>query len=471
VSGSHALGTWCSLTFLTLILALVAGASSADVSVPNPTVIGPIPVSVPLGDPSHDYPQLATQADLAGNGYVEEEYFFSGVANRYNTPTLQTGTIISSGNPYTSRMIVRRPTDPAKFNGVVVVEWVNVTPGYNFDLLWQASADFFIREGYAYVGVSAQRAGIHQAGVGLKAWSPTRYATLDVTVNGTINNDSMSYDIFAQGARAVQNPHGVDPLGNLPSPRLVIASGVSQSQGRLVTYYNSVQPLHNLFDSFYLHLGVGGRLRTDLPVKVFKINTENDVLGLGEGVARQDDSATLHTWEIAGASHVNYWENLVRLPLVIRDSLPLPNTNCDLPSLSHIQTAYVLNAAYGHLVRWTQGGAAPPPADRIQLASVGNPSIAVRDAYGNALGGIRLAEHAVPTATNTGVNSGSSFCALYGTHIPFSAQLLAQLYRNHGAYVSAVAHVTNDNVAAGYLLSQDAEETMTDAGESDFGKH
>jgi Alpha/beta hydrolase domain len=122
-------------------------------------------------------------------------------------------------------------------------------------------------------------------------------------------------------------------------------------------------------------------------------------------------------------------------------------------------------------VRWTQGGAAPPPADRIQLASVGNPSIAVRDAYGNALGGIRLAEHAVPTATNTGVNSGSSFCALYGTHIPFSAQLLAQLYRNHGAYVSAVAHVTNDNVAAGYLLPQDAEETMTDAGESDFGKH
>src|SRR5437762_6983397 len=141
---------WLRSSFRWLAGVFILVAAPSVLAVPNPTVTGPISVSVPLGDPSHDYPQLATQADLAGNGYVEEEYFFSGVANRYNTPTLQTGTIISSGNPYTSRMIVRRPTDPAKFNGVVVVEWVNVTPGYNFDLLWQASADFFIREGYAY---------------------------------------------------------------------------------------------------------------------------------------------------------------------------------------------------------------------------------------------------------------------------------------------------------------------------------
>src|SRR6185436_15661523 len=114
---------WCSRSLVGLALALAAAASSAAVSVPNPTVIGPIPVPVPLGDPSHNYPQLATQANLAGNGYVEEEFFFSGVANRYNTPTLQTGTIISTGSPYTSRMIVRRPTDPARFNGVVIVEW------------------------------------------------------------------------------------------------------------------------------------------------------------------------------------------------------------------------------------------------------------------------------------------------------------------------------------------------------------
>jgi hypothetical protein len=73
----------------------------------------------------------------------------SGNAIRYNTPNLQTGAAISAANSYKSRMIVRRPTTPAKFNGVVIVEWVNVTSGYNYDLLWQALSDYFMREGYA----------------------------------------------------------------------------------------------------------------------------------------------------------------------------------------------------------------------------------------------------------------------------------------------------------------------------------
>ena len=30
---------------------------------------------------------------------------------------------------YTNRAIVRRPADPAKFNGTVLVEWLNVSGG------------------------------------------------------------------------------------------------------------------------------------------------------------------------------------------------------------------------------------------------------------------------------------------------------------------------------------------------------
>ena len=45
------------------------------------------------------------------------------------------------------------------------------------------------------------------------------------------------------------------------------------------------------------------------------------------------------------------------------------------------------------------------------------PSIA-RDSFGNALGGIRLAEHAVATATNSGENTGGGFCFLTGWHEP-----------------------------------------------------
>src|SRR5205807_3257891 len=93
-------------SLLTLAVALWAGVAAA--SVPVPVVTGPIPANAAPGNPSHDYPQLATSLDpgrpldLASLGYVEEEYFFSGTANVYNTPTLATGTIVSSGHPYKS---------------------------------------------------------------------------------------------------------------------------------------------------------------------------------------------------------------------------------------------------------------------------------------------------------------------------------------------------------------------------------
>ena len=73
---------WGALISVVLLcLPLAAGAG-----VTNPTITGPIPANVKPGDPSHDYPQLATSLDLgrpldlASLGYVEEEYFFSGTA-------------------------------------------------------------------------------------------------------------------------------------------------------------------------------------------------------------------------------------------------------------------------------------------------------------------------------------------------------------------------------------------------------
>lgn len=441
--------------------------------VPTAAVSGPIDVTVPLGDPSHDYPQLASGTDLGARGYIEQEFFVSGSASRYDAPALATGKAISGGHPYKSRLLVRRPSDPTKFNGVVVVEWLNVTAGYNLDALWQSSAEFFMRSGYAYVGVSAQRVGVHGDVTGLKAWSPKRYASLDVTAGGTIVDDALSYDVFAQAAKAVGTPEGVDPLGDLPKKRVLLASGVSQSEGRLVTYYNAIEPLHMLFDGYYLFLGVGGKLRTDQDVKVLKINTETDVLLLREGAARQDDSNVLRTWEIAGASHVSYPSTLVRGPLLERDGLPVASTTCAKPALSRVPSSVVLNAAYGHLVGWIERDEAPPVAPRITLTSVGEagaPSIAARDARGVALGGIRLPEVAAPTATNTGENSGEGYCILYGSHEPFDAATLRALYPTHDAYVSAVLQATADNVIEGFLLPLDANAAIQAAIRSNIGR-
>jgi hypothetical protein len=259
--------------------------------IPNPVVTGPIPATAPLGDPSRNYPFFATNNDLAQWGYVEEEFFIQGTANRYNTPTLATGSIIDGGHPYKTRILVRRPKDPKNFEGTVFVEWSNVTNNRDSDNDWHQVYAHVLRSGYVWVLVAAQRAAVHSTTTGLRDWNPARYGTLDLTQGGTILNDALSYDVFSQAAQAVRNPTGVAPLGPLKAQR-IIATGHSQSGGRLITMYNSVVPLGNAFDAFIMRGATGGTpVRDDLGIKVFRIQSEADVVGL-QGPA--------HRWRAPG---------------------------------------------------------------------------------------------------------------------------------------------------------------------------
>jgi hypothetical protein len=169
----------------------------ASSAVANPTVRAPIPARATLGDASRDYPQLAASIELAAHGYVEEEFFFGGEAVDYSLPWLDTGSVFSGGHRFQSRILARRP-EAIQFSGVVIVEWANVTTGCNLDVLWHVMHDHLMRAGHAYAVVSAQRVGIHAEPGGLRAWSPTRYAELDVMDGGAIVDDSLCYDIFAR---------------------------------------------------------------------------------------------------------------------------------------------------------------------------------------------------------------------------------------------------------------------------------
>jgi hypothetical protein len=147
---------------------------------------------------------------------------------------------------------------------------------------------------------------------------------------------------------------------------------------------------------------------------------------------------------------------------------PAANGGCDRPPYSHVPFHHVMNAAFDHLVRWVKDGTPPPSAPPIELTSV-SPAVAARDARGNALGGIRQAEHAVPTAVNTGLNTGAGFCRLYGSHEPFDAATLATLYPTRAAYVDAVRRVTGQNLKARYILKTDADATIAAAERSAIG--
>ena len=96
-------------------------------------------------------PELATQ------GYAEHEFFLSGFASSYRP----VGPLGSDGKwtvekggvaPFKTRFYVRRPTDPAKFNGTVIVEWLNVSAGFDTEATFLQSHDEMFRKGYAYVG-------------------------------------------------------------------------------------------------------------------------------------------------------------------------------------------------------------------------------------------------------------------------------------------------------------------------------
>lgn len=467
-------------------LALVASVAptmavvpSMATVVPTPEVIGPL-ASDPAGSPGHDYTFFATDLDLAGRGYVEEEFFFSGTANVYDAPNpggigagpvpAPTANIVSTDHPYKTRLVVRRPENPRDFNGTVIVEWTNVTSGYDVDALWFRIHEFIIRDGYAWVGVSAQNNGISGNPNGLKAWSPTRYGSLDVTDGGTVTSDRLSYDIFAQAMQAARSVPSV--LGGLEVER-TIAAGVSQSAGRLGVYVNAIHPLAPVADAVLLYIG-GQRIREDLDIPVLKLLTETEhVSQASELTSLQPDTDRIRVWAMAGTSHSDWASFVVRYALLRRD---LPSAalfdNCAEPSRSRIQDRYVISAAIDAMVQWTDG-AVPPHSPQIEVTSV-SPLVVPRDAFGHVFGGIRLASFAVPVAMDQGSNSNKpgvgGLCFLNGTHVPFDTTTLNSLYPTHGAYVNAIAHAVKENLDDGFLLEEDAKELIADASDSIYGR-
>jgi len=454
------------------------------------TVSGPVALTSALRDASHGYPFNASTLDLAKQGFVEEEFFIQGVARSYEIPRDQMSNASGSAatHPYKTRIVVRRPTAAGKFNGTAVVEWTNVSEGFDNEVDWFHSAEHFVSAGYAWVGVSAQNVGVSA----LKQWNADRYATLDVTNGGTVPGDALSYDVFTAAGQAIRGKGTAGVLGALKVER-VIATGHSQSAGRLATYFNSVHPLAPVYDAVVLH-GGGGKMRTDLNVKIWKLLAETDVLG--QVASRQADSDKYRTWEVAGTSHLDlkHATELVKLGLRSKETMlpnpppapaagagrrgggpgfggtPGPFGGCNHPPLSQIPSEYVQSALYDHLARWLKDGTLPPTAPPIEISTGGERPAIVRDSFGNALGGIRLAEHAVATATNSGENTGGGFCFLTGWHEGFDRAKLKALYSSHSAYVSEVKRITEQNIRIGYVLKADGQRTITQAERSDVGK-
>lgn len=446
--------------------------------------------------------------DLAAQGYLEEEYFLSGQAQAYELDGARGGDgrwPVSPGPAgpagYATRLVVRRPLDPGRFNGTVIVEWLNVSAGTDAEPDWACTHRHIIREGFAWVGVSAQKAGIDGGGIAagphLKSVDPDRYKTLSHP------GDAFSYDIFSQAGRALRDSGGRRPLGPLTPARL-IAVGESQSAAFLVTYINAIDPVSRLYDGYLVHgrgaaganfdgfrtspaataggpapdpaaaraaaARAGERIRDDVRVPVLTLQSETDVASMGGGLARSPDSERFRLWEVAGAAHADTYLikgaiqdtgalSASELAAALAPISEIHGFNTGTPINSGPQQHYVSQAALAQLDSWVRGGAAPSQAARLELTEEGGAFAA--DRHGIALGGIRTPWVDVPVAVLSGLGQegGAGFTFLFGTTLPFSAEELAQLYpAGRDSYLKQFGESLAQAVHKGFILAADAEE-------------
>jgi hypothetical protein len=354
----------------------------------------------PIVGGSHGWPFAAAGPGRLPEGYVEEEYFIEGDAVQY---ALAPGgeyahdgrwdVVEREPSRFRTRFIVRRPVDPARFGGTVVVN--------------------------------------------------------------------------------------------------LLAAGESQSACRLATYYNALQSVTQRFDGFVLivYAGCGTRLeaagpgpaleaipdelrsvinilpfgshllRPDLAAPVLVLNSETEVLWYLP--VRQPDTSNHRLWEITGTAHLDggfgegleaEWQRdfgeVISMPLIEAVAGP-PNT------LSYDPAA---NAALRHVWSWMKDGAPPPEQARVELAAKsasGGQHELARDEFGNALGGIRLPDFAVPTGTHVGASVGPE-PDLAGTSVPFTSERLRAHYPDHATYVERYNRAVDEGLAKGFLVEEDA---------------
>jgi len=467
------------------------GIGSAFARMPRNARIRPIP-----GDPA----LLLARYDLASVGLAVREFCLSGRATAFGLasrarPDGDWHAKPASTAGFSTRLVVLRPEDPARFNGTAIVEWLNVTAGQDMPIFWLASHREIVRKGYAYVAVSAQRAGIDgdsgalQLGDGnLRNQDPVRYAGLSHP------GDAYAYDIFSRAGEAIRGAAANGILDGLV-PQRIVAAGESQSAMFLTTYLNAIDPIAKVYDGFFVHSRFGGaaaidgsekgvstdgprfvRFRDNPRVPVMAAITETDLLGVGFAGyhgARRDDGPNLRVWEIAGSSHGDNY----LFGGALRDSgvpsAPAPQTFFTSPDPARVGTGasglnpgmshhYVIQAALFRLEKWIRRGHAPPSFPPIELESREPVPQLVLDEFGIARGGVRTPWVDVPTLRLSGAGTPGSFISMFGgSGEPLGETRLRALYPDGSEdYLARFRIALASAIRSGAILRDDEREIL-----------
>ncbi len=425
----------CRLALVAMLVLTSLQAAQAATAPPIPTA------SAVTSGPGRMYPDppisvVAGAARVEDFPYVTEERLVSGTAN---------------GAPYTTRILIRRPTDPSRFSGTVVAEALHAG---GRSLIFEWSRVSILTRNHVFAEIVHSPANVAL----LKTFNPERYASLSIAMGQT-------NEILAQVGRLLKSPDG--PLGGYRVQRVTLM-GTSASSGTVRAYLPAHAALRQqdggpIFDGFLLTSTNGNVPLPIVDVPMIQMPTQTEVVTWAEmGIAyrRPDSDAPgnrFRLYEVAGMPHNNARES----PAFAGDPCTLPVT--DFPAGAF--TALGLN----YLIDWITKGTLPPHAPPIEVDRdpSGDGSYLALDEFGNAKGGVRNVWVDVPIATYGVFGKGKTttadrLCLLAGTEAPLAADRLKRLYPDASTYRTRVTQRLEALVKAGWFLPEYVDAVQKD---------
>jgi len=426
VSLSSAVAVLAALLLTAPGFAQPPGATAARPQIPGlpttPTAV-PLPkLSAEIKGPGPMFDSAPSQAPGLGLDhfkYQTKEFFVSGTAD---------------GKQYTTRVVVRKPTDDAKFSGLVLAESMHSSGAAH---AFEFTAAYVMSSGHAAVEILTT--------------SPKQFTDLNAKRYADLKIEGgQANDILAQVGALVKSDHG--PLGKLKVRKMVL-SGSSMSSGTLINYL----PAHMVYrtpDMQHIYDGFmptsAGQTIMDVDVPLIQLPT---MLELENNVPHRQDSdepgKQYRLYEIAGVGHVDS-----------RDNVRLKPNPC-AKELSTFPVQAFMSVGLYHLFRWVDSGVAPPRAQRVLLDrdTSNDGSLMALDEHGNPVGGVRNVYVDVPVAkyaalntpatplipnpsawivANGGEQGAQIMCRLSAYQVPFSKDELRKLYGSPSEYVKKV---------------------------------
>ena len=222
--------------------------------------------------------------------------------------------------------------------------------------------------------------------------------------------------------------------------------------------------------------------RGETPPKLLFVNSTTDYYAIRSSLGRTGASGTaeppvpanVRLYDIAGGSHVR----LKKAP-----------KECTIAA-GRLDWAPVSRALLLRLNDWVANGIEPPATRLMPLAAAAGGTALLAPPYlphavievptldedGNAMGGVRLPDVAVPVGTHGGLNEPRvRSCILVGAYHPFAAtraereaandarQSLEERYRNRDDYVNRVRAAARELEHEGFLLPGDSAVIVEEA--------